>query len=128
MPNYCKVIVIGHAVRDAELKTTQGGVNICELGVAFNNNRKDARGQWTSEPCFLDCTAFSQTAERMSDVRKGDAILVEGKLKQDNWTAQDGTKRSKIRLVVDHFSRMGGGRGEQAAPAATQYDGDDSPF
>lgn len=54
-------------------------------------------------------------------MHKGSAILVSGRLEQRTWTDQDGKKRSKIEVVVEDFSFIGGkgGNGEAA------YEGDE---
>jgi len=125
MPNYCKVVVCGHLTRDVEIRYTQGGMSIAELGICFNNRRKQGE-QWLDEPCFLDAVAFGKLAERMADARKGDAYLLEGKLSQDNWTDKSGQKRSKIKLTVDHAMMLGGSG--SPARGGSRHDGDDSPF
>src|SRR5207302_1936744 len=73
-----------------------------------NNRRKNAStGQWEDEPVFLDIEAFNRgETGRLADLveqylRKGNLAYVEGHLQLDQWTAQDGQKRSKLKIVVE---------------------------
>lgn len=130
MPNFCKVVIVGHLTRDAELRYTQSGVSVAEVGICHNNSRKQG-DNWIDEPCFLDCTAFGKLAERLGQqAHKGDAWLIEGKLAQDNWTDKSGAKRSKIKLIIDHAVNVSGRQPqrEPQKPKHQAYDDDDSPF
>ena len=52
-------------------------------------------------------------------MKKGRQIMVEGRLKQDRWEAQDGKKMSKVRVTVESFTFVGarpGGEGGAPAP------------
>ena len=51
-----KIQVIGNVTRQVELKRTQNGTAVCEIGVAINESRKDANGEWVEEVLFLDVT------------------------------------------------------------------------
>ena len=61
--NLNKVQVIGNVTRDVDLKRTQGGTAVCDIGIAVNENRKDANGQWQEETLFLDVTLWGRNAE-----------------------------------------------------------------
>jgi single-strand DNA-binding protein len=110
MANLNKVMLIGRLTRDPEVRTFSNGGKVAHFGFAVNNRRKNATtGQWEDEPVFLDIEAFNRgETGRQADLveqslRKGQQIFIEGRLKLDQWTAQDGQKRSKIKIVVDNF-------------------------
>ncbi|MEN8149858.1 MAG: single-stranded DNA-binding protein [Planctomycetota bacterium] len=112
MANYNKVILVGNLTRDPELKYTQGGSAVCEFGMAVNRTWKDQSGVQREETTFVDCNAWGRTGETINQyMSKGRPIFVEGRLKYDSWEAQDGSKRSKLRVVVETFQFLGG-RGE----------------
>ena len=79
-------------------------VQVAKFGFAVTSSRKKNQqtGKWEDEPCFLDVEVFNRgefgkkadTAEQY--LSKGKQIFIEGHLKMDNWTSQDGQKRSKI--------------------------------
>ncbi len=131
-----KVLLIGNMTRDPELRYLQTGTAVCDFGVAVNNKRRDKSGEMKEEVLFMDVTAFGKQAETISEyLQKGRSIFVEGRLKMDEWTGQDGQKRSKMKMVLEQFgfmdSKPGGGaqssgggarppvnRPQQARPAA----------
>ena len=134
MANLNKVMLIGRLTRDPEVRTFASGGKVAAFGFAVNNRRKNQQsGQWEEEPVFLDLEAFNrgETGRQLADLaeqyfRKGQQVFIEGHLKLDQWTAQDGQKRSRLKIVVDNFQFLeprseGGqssGRAPQAAPAA----------
>ncbi|HLN29416.1 MAG TPA: single-stranded DNA-binding protein [Gemmataceae bacterium] len=110
MANLNKVMLIGRLTRDPEMRTFANGGKVASFGFAVNNRRKNAStGQWEDEPVFLDVEAFNrgETGKQADLVeqylRKGRQVFLEGHLKLDQWTAQDGQKRSKLKIVVDNM-------------------------
>lgn len=125
MANLNKVMLIGRLTRDPESRAFSNGGKVTKLGFAVNNNRRNKMtGEWESDPVFLDMDVFNRgdtgkLADRAEQLRKGQQIFVEGHLKLDQWTGQDGQKRSKITVVVDNFQflepRADGAMGEGGA-------------
>ncbi len=97
-----KTILQGRLTREPELKKTQNDVNVCNFSVAWSKKIKD--GEIT---VFVDCTAWRYTAEFISKYfTKGQQIVLEGELRNNNWTEESGNKHSKLYLEVSevHFS------------------------
>ncbi len=120
MASYNRVILLGNLTRDPEIRYTPTGTAVCEIGLAVNNRRKNADGAWVDEPVFVDITLWERTAEVASEyLTKGSPLLVEGRLKLDTWQAQDGQKRSKLKVVGDRIQLLGtrqeGGPPEEGA-------------
>lgn len=95
-----RVTYQGRLTADIELQQTQSGVAYCSFTVAWNEKYKEVETK-----CFLRCKAWRQTAEFLSKYfRKGQEIIVEGKLNTEEWE-QDGSKRSRTVLSVEkaHF-------------------------
>jgi single-strand DNA-binding protein len=107
MPNFSKVVLIGHATRDIEMKKV-GELSIGSFSIATNRNIQK-NGEWTSIPCYTDCDCFAKTAERAEAyVKKGAAILVEGELCMDSWLDKaTGAKRSKHYVRVERVIPVG---------------------
>jgi single-strand DNA-binding protein len=104
MASYNKVILMGHLTRDPQNGQLPAGTTVCKFGLAVNRQWKDAQGGSKEEVLFVDCTAFGKVGQAIgTHLTKGRAIHVEGHLKLDQWEAQDGTKRSKIRVMVEQF-------------------------
>jgi single-strand DNA-binding protein len=114
MANVNVVILVGNITRDPDLKYLPSGSPVCELGLAVNRKWTNADGQAKEEVTFVDCTAFGKPAEVLAKyVKKGDPLYVQGRLKLDQWEAQDGSKRSKLRVVIDNFQFLKAGNGGQ---------------
>lgn len=111
MASFNRVILVGNLTRDIELKYTPGGTAVTDIGMAVNDRRKSASGEWVDETTFVDVTLWGRTAEVASEyLSKGSPILVEGRLKLDSWET-DGQKRSKLRVVCERMQMLGGGGG-----------------
>ena len=133
MASFNKVILMGNLTRDPEVRYTQGGTAVSEIGLAVNDKRKDAKGEWVEETTFVDCTLWGRTAEIAGEyLGKGSSVLVEGRLKLDSWE-KDGQKRSKLRVVAENMRMLGGkggggGRGGSAPPDESEYSGESSDY
>ena len=128
MANYNKVILVGNLTRDPQMSYLPSQTPVVELGLAVNRKYKRQDGQQGEETCFIDCRAFGRTAEVLNQyVRKGQPILIEGRLQFDSWEGKDGQKRSKHRVFVENFQFLGspgggggGGGGGRGAPGPGQ--------
>jgi single-strand DNA-binding protein len=128
MANLNKVMLIGRLTRDPECRSFSNGGKVAAFGFAVNNRKKNTQtGQWEDDPVFLDVEAFNrgETGKQADLVEqglhKGNQVFIEGHLKLDQWTAQDGQKRQKIKIVVDNFQFLeprgdGGGAPRASAP------------
>jgi single-strand DNA-binding protein len=115
MASFNKVILVGNLTRDPELRYTQKGMAIAKLGLAVNRVWRNEAGESKEEVTFVDVDAFGRQAETLGQyVKKGSPLLVEGRLRLDQWDdKQTGQKRSKLGVVVENFQFLGGGnRGE----------------
>ena len=103
-----KVMITGNLTRDSELRASSAGLSILRFGVAVNDRRRNADGQWEDYPNFIDCVMFGKRAESVSRfLSKGSKIAVEGKLRWSSWEDRNtGQKRSKIEVVVDDLEFM----------------------
>ena len=153
MASYNRVILVGNLTRDPELRYIPSGTAVTDVGLAVNDRRKNANGEWVEETTFVDVTLWARQAEVASEyLSKGSPVLIEGRLKLDTWETNDGQKRSKLKVVGERMqmlgSRGGGGGGdgggrpvsqhaqaEQTAPAEQGYEpssqeppDDDIPF
>lgn len=108
MANFNRVILLGNLTRDPELRYLPSNTAVCEFGVAVNRRWRDKDGNQQDEVCFVDVSAWGRQGETIHQyMTKGRQILIEGRLKYDTWTAQDGTKRSKLSVVVENFTFVG---------------------
>jgi single-strand DNA-binding protein len=118
MANFNKVLLMGNLTRDPQLSYLPSQTPVVEFGLAVNRKWTSKDGESKEETCFVDCRAFSRLAENINKyMRKGRPIFVEGRLVFEQWTAQDGSKRSKHRIHVDNCQFLGGGPGAPGAGA-----------
>lgn len=109
MAGFNKVILLGNLTRDPQLKYLPNNTAVCEIGLAVNRNWRDRDGNTQEEVCFVDLAAYGRQAEVINQyMAKGRPLMIEGRLKYDQWTAQDGSKRSKLRVVIENFQFVGG--------------------
>ena len=116
MVSFNRVILAGNLTRDPELRFTNDGIPVCSFGLAVNRVRSRSE-----EVDFFDISAWRELGETIANYKKkGDPILVEGRLQYRTWEAQDGSKRSKVDVVADNVQFLGrpGDPQEAGAPAA----------
>ena len=108
--NFNKVIIGGYLARDPEIRYTTEGKAINNFTVGTNRSWTSESGEKKEESTFVDFTAFGRTAEVIAQyMKKGMPLLVEGRLKTDQWEdRQTGQKRYKLKVVVETFSFVGG--------------------
>jgi single-strand DNA-binding protein len=112
MANLNRVLLMGNMTRDPQLSYLPSQTAVAEFGLAMNRKFKKQDGSQGEEICFVDCQIFGKRAEVINKYfKKGEPIFVEGRLKLDSWQAQDGSKRSRLRVFVENFEFIGGRRG-----------------
>ncbi len=116
MASFNKVILMGNLTRDPEMRVTSGGLSICKIGLAVSRTYNTRDGERKEETTFVDIDAFSKQAEVIAKyLRKGSPLMVEGRLKLDQWETNEGQKRSKLGVILESFQFMGGPRDENGS-------------
>lgn len=101
-----QVSVTGNLTRDVELRVTQGGTPVLRFGIAVNDRRKNASGQWEDVPNFFECVTFGNRATALSDIlTKGMKVAITGKLHYSSWE-KDGQKHYKVDIIVNEIELM----------------------
>jgi single-strand DNA-binding protein len=118
MASFNRVILVGNLTRDPELRYLQSGSAVADIGLAVNDKRKNANGEWVEEVTFVDVVLWARTAEVAGEyLSKGSPVLIEGRLKLDRWESKDGQKQSKMRVVCERMQMLGS-KGEGRGPGA----------
>jgi len=124
MASFNKVVLVGNLTRDPELRYTPKGTAIAKIGLAVNRVWTNEAGEKKEEVTFVDVDVFGRTAENVGQyMRKGRPILIEGRLKLDQWDdKQSGQKRSKLGVIAETVQFLGSpaggeGGGSASAPA-----------
>lgn len=114
MASYNRVVLVGNVTRNVELKFTQSGTAVTEIGLAVNERVK-RNNEWVDDVTFVDVTLWARSAEVADQyLSKGSLILIEGRLRLDRWETGQGDKRSKLRVTADRMQMLGTRRSEAA--------------
>src|SRR5215203_4361503 len=111
MVSFNRVVLAGNLTRDPELRVTHNGVPVCSFSIAVNR----VRSKESEAADFFNVSAWRELGETVANYKKkGDPILVEGRLQYRTWEAQDGANRSAVDVVADRvqFLSRGGDGGE----------------
>ena len=106
-----RVILFGRLTRDPEIRQTQSGIAVCKFTVACDRQFKNQQtGERESD--FIEVQAWRQTAEFVGRYfSKGDAITVEGSLRNNNYTDNNGVKHYGYIVMADAVG-FGGGKSD----------------
>lgn len=108
-----QVSVTGNLTRAPELRATQGGTAVLSFGIAVNDRRKNASGNWEDVPNFFECVTFGNRATALSDIlTKGMKVAIAGKLHYSSWE-KDGQKHSKVDIIANDVELMQNRRPQQ---------------
>ena len=111
-----KIILMGRLTRDPELRHTQSGKPVASFTLAVDRDTKDQNGERGVD--FIDCTAWSGTAELISKYfAKGRMAVVVGRLYIEDWTDREGIKRRSAKVKVDQVYFGEAKKDTQAAPS-----------
>ena len=134
---------MGNLTRDPELRTIgSSGNSVVDLGIALNRKFSTGNGEKKEETTFVDVTFWGKQAEILAEhTKKGRQLLIEGRLSLDTWEGNEGEKRSKLKVIGENFTFVGGKSEEggetnqraqstsaPAQPAVVDVEDDDVPF
>lgn len=110
MASFNKVVLIGNLTRDPELRYTTKGSAIANISLAINRVWTNESGEKKEEVTFVEVDCFGRTAENVGQyMRKGRPLLVEGRLRLQQWDdKQTGQKRQKLAVVAESVQFLGG--------------------
>ncbi|HSX16390.1 MAG TPA: single-stranded DNA-binding protein [Candidatus Saccharimonadales bacterium] len=114
--SFNQVILMGNLTRDPELRQTPNGQNVCSFSLALNRSYKGADGTWQEATDYIDVVAWGPLGERVAQyLSKGRPCLVNGRLQSRSWE-QEGQKRSKVEVVAQDVTFLGGPGGGDGGP------------
>lgn len=117
-----KAIIYGNLTRDPELRSLPSGIQVVSFSVATNRVWKDKNGAKQESADFHNIVVFGRQADIVSQyLKKGSAVLVEGRIQTRSWDAQDGQKKYRTEIVADRVQfgpRSSGGSGGAGSGAS----------
>ena len=132
MKTFCKVTVLGHVGADPEVRFAPNGNCVATFNVYTNERWKDRDTGTTKEHSERHrVVTFGRTAEIVRDyLKKGNPVLIEGKLQTRKWQDKDKVDRYTTEIVGNEINLLasapGNGAGHAASPQQPQTAGDDS--
>lgn len=103
-----KVMLLGNLTRDIELRYTQGGTAIGNSAIAVTR-KMTINNEKREETLFIDIAFYGKTAEIANQyLKRGSKLLVEGRLRFEQWTDNNGQNRSKHVVAVETIEMLGG--------------------
>ena len=134
-----KVILVGNLGNDPDMKYTQGGMAICTLSLATSSVRKDKDGNPQERTEWHRVKLFGKLGEIAGEyLKKGRQVYIEGEIRYDKFTGQDGVEKYFTDIVADEMQMLGGGgdshgggrSGGAPSPARNDdpFPDDDIPF
>ncbi len=113
--SFNQVILMGNLTRDPELRQTPNGQSVCSFSLALNRRYKGSDGDWKEATDYVDIVAWGPLGERVAQyLTKGRPALVNGRLQSRSWE-QDGQKRSKVEVVAQDVTFLGGPGGRNGS-------------
>jgi len=104
-----KVILVGNLGNDPETKYTQGGMAVTKVSLATTSVRKDREGNTQERTEWHRVTFFGKLGEIAGEyLRKGSQVYVEGSIRYDKYTGQDGVERYSTDIIADEMQMLGG--------------------
>lgn len=121
--SFNQVVLMGNLTRDPELRQTPNGQNVCSFSLALNRSYKGADGNWQEATDYIDVVAWGPLGERVAQyLSKGRPCLVNGRLQSRSWE-QEGQKRSKVEVVAQDVTFLGGAGGGDTGGSDSQSSG-----
>ena len=95
------VQILGNLARDPELRFTKTGRAVATFTVAATNTYVDSTTNETKEQtAFINCVAWGKTGESVGNCKKGERLLVNGRIQTRSYDTQDGQKRYVTEVVA----------------------------
>jgi single-strand DNA-binding protein len=128
-----KVLLIGHLGADPESRFTTSGTAVATINLATNESWRSGEGDIKEKTEWHRCVLFGKQAETATEyMKKGQLVLVDGRLQTRSWDDKDGVKRYTTEVICDSFTMLGRRSDSEASPKKTDSveppEDDDLPF
>jgi single-strand DNA-binding protein len=97
-----QLYLLGNLTRDPEIKYTNEGTAICEMGLAVGRRWTDKEGKESEAVDFFNVTCWSGMAENCAaSLKKGDRVMINGHINLRSWENKEGKKYNIINITAD---------------------------
>ncbi|MBL8167896.1 MAG: single-stranded DNA-binding protein [Acidobacteria bacterium] len=123
MASFNKIVIVGYLGRDPEIRYTPQGMAVCNFSIATTERRKDKSGEFQDATTWFRVTVWGKQAESANQyLSKGRQVFVEGRLRQEEFTGQDGSKRTSLEVTATDVQFLGP-RGEEGGGGGGSHGG-----
>jgi single-strand DNA-binding protein len=127
MASLNKVMLIGNAGKDAELRYLSSGTAQSQFSLAVNSRRRGQSGDWEEQTEWFNIVVWAEQAERISQyITKGKQVYVEGRLQTRTWDDDQGVKHYRTEVVAQTIQLLGGPRDSGEGGGGSWGDGSQS--
>ena len=100
-----RIILTGRLTKDVEVRYTTSQKTVATFGLAVNREFKNERGEYEAD--FFNVVLWGKPAELAGNtLRKGNKILVEGRVQNRSYDAKDGTKKYITEVIANNFEYL----------------------
>lgn len=123
MPYLNRVMLIGVLAREPEFDNVPSGITVANLRVAVREVQKDKNGNRIDRVNYININVWDKLADLCRKfLKKGSMVMVDGRLKTNEWVTREGEKRSRLIVHAERIEFLdrpprphGEGHGEQPA-------------
>ena len=88
--------------KEPEIRYSTSGSEVCRLSLVNSSKYKKQDGSIKEDTCFIDAVCFAGAARNVHQYcKKGDRLFIQGLLKQDTWTTNEGKNMSKHSINIE---------------------------
>jgi single-strand DNA-binding protein len=121
------VVVGGNIGGEIELRYTPSGSAVANFSLAINEKWRGSDGEEKERTTWLNIVVFGKQGEACNEhLKKGSAVLVQGRLVENKWEDQNGNKRSRIEVIANRIDFLMTAKVRDEAPPFNPDD--DPPF
>lgn len=111
MADFNQITLSGRLTRDIELRTMKNGKNVALGSIAYNEPKPTPDGNWENHADFFEFVAFDtntyEFAKKMaSEIRKGEPVVISGKVSQRKYQNKEGQTVSVFEIIVRQFRKL----------------------
>lgn len=121
MINLNRAQILGNLTKDPEMRFTPNGQAVSSFSVATNRKWKGRDGAPDGEATdYHNVVVWGKQAETVTPMlKKGNPVLVEGRIQTRSWEGQDGAKRYTTEIVAEQVIVLNGRGGGDSYQAPT---------
>ncbi len=129
LPEVNRVLLSGRLTRDPENRFASDGTPVTQIDLAFHRRYRGKDGKAGEQTGFVTVMTYQRLAEVCAQyLRKGSAVLVEGRLQTREWSGTQGGRQQRIEIRAEavHFLERGPARatGGNETPTASTHEGE----